>query len=163
MEPAWLTGVVFGIEGDGPARALGCELARLLGGHPIELAAADKPAYHAAGVLAYTGLMAMMGAVSELARTAGLPEEWLEQGIVPGLAATLENIRETGLSEGLTGPVSRGDTAIILTHLEALEEHTPHLVPLYREITRLNLYLAESGGRMDCETACALRELLETF
>jgi len=92
LEPAHFHGVVFGVEGNEPARELGCALAHLLGGHPIELAAADKPAYHAAGVLAYTGLMALYGAVSDLARIVDLPGQWLQQGIVPGLVDTLEQL-----------------------------------------------------------------------
>jgi len=163
LGPDHFTEVSFGVEGGERARSLGCELARLLGGQPVELSARDKPAYHAAGVLGFTGLAALLEAVTELARTIGLGEEWVARAIAPGMTAMLPDGSEPGRAPLLTGPVSRGDTAVILAHLEALEESAPHLVPLYREVTQVNMRRAEADGLMDCDTLCALRQLLETF
>jgi predicted short-subunit dehydrogenase-like oxidoreductase (DUF2520 family) len=103
------------------ARALGRELAELLGLRPFELADADKPLYHTAAAFACGYLVTLYGIAARLFELAGAPPE----GLVPLMTRTIENGFE------LTGPISRGDWATVDAHRSALRERAPDLEPLY--------------------------------
>jgi len=105
----------------GEARALGFELAEVLGLRPFELADADKPLYHAAAAFACGHLVTMYRIAARLFELAGAPAA----GLVPLMSRTIENGFE------LTGPISRGDWATVDAHLAALRERAPDLEPLY--------------------------------
>jgi predicted short-subunit dehydrogenase-like oxidoreductase (DUF2520 family) len=153
--------VFLSIEGESSARALGHELARLLGGRAAEISPESKALYHAAGVMSATGAMALARAATIIASLLGLEEMFVPEGILPGMHAAVDIARDQGLPEGLTGPISRGDTEVVARHLAALEQSAPELVPLYREVARLNLRMAEEGGKVSGEEAARLREVLD--
>lgn len=155
------TGVVIGVEAEGNALAFGDALALLLGGNPIRLTPDVKGEYHAAGVMAFTGIMALAGAVGDLAEKMGLDKMFYERGILPGMRAALEAVESRGLPNALTGPVSRGDADVIASHLKELSESRPELVPLYRELARINLDIAEKGGIVEPEKAERIRRILD--
>ena len=104
------------------ARALGFELAELLGLKPFELADDRRPLYHAGAAVASNYLVTLHRVASELFAAAGAPPDALE----PLMRRTIENGFE------LTGPISRGDWAVVDAHLAALHEEHPELEPMYR-------------------------------
>lgn len=88
-----------------------------LDGHAIEVADADRAAYHAAAVIASNHLVALLGQAERVAATAGVPlDAYL--GLV---RATVDNVDEMGPRAALTGPVKRGDDGTIARHLAALD------------------------------------------
>ena len=104
------------------AHALGLELAELLGLRPFELADDKRPLYHAGAAVASNYLVTLHRVASELFAAAGAPPEALG----PLMRRTIENGFE------LTGPISRGDWAVVEAHLAALHEEHPELEPMYR-------------------------------
>jgi predicted short-subunit dehydrogenase-like oxidoreductase (DUF2520 family) len=114
------------------ARALGFELADLLGLRPFELADEERALYHAGAVVASNFLVTLHEAAAELVEAAGAPAEALE----PLMSRVLENGFE------LTGPVARGDVETIEAHLEAIRARRPSLEPLYRTLTQATEALA---------------------
>jgi predicted short-subunit dehydrogenase-like oxidoreductase (DUF2520 family) len=107
------------------ARALGFELAEVLGLRPFELADEDRALYHAGAVVASNFLVTLHDAATELVEAAGAPPEALE----PLMKRVLENRFE------LTGPIARGDWETVERHLEAIRARRPTLEPLYRTLT----------------------------
>jgi predicted short-subunit dehydrogenase-like oxidoreductase (DUF2520 family) len=103
------------------ARALGFELAGVLGLEPFELADADRPLYHAGAAVASNYLVTLHEAAAGLVAAAGAPPEALE----PLMRRTIENGFE------LTGPIERGDWATVEAHREAIRRVRPDLEPLY--------------------------------
>ena len=103
------------------ARALGFELAGVLGLRPFELADEARPLYHAGAAIASNYLVTLYGAASELFVAGGAPPEALE----PLMRRTIENGFE------LTGPIERGDWATVEAHREAIRSVRPDLEPLY--------------------------------
>ena len=103
------------------ARALGFELARLLGLQPFELADEDRPLYHAGAAIASNYLVTLHRAASSLFEAAGAPPEALD----PLMRRTIENGFE------LTGPIERGDWETVEAHRAAIRAARPHLEPLY--------------------------------
>jgi predicted short-subunit dehydrogenase-like oxidoreductase (DUF2520 family) len=103
------------------ARALGFELAHVLGLRPFDLADEAKPLYHAGAAVASNYLVTLHRAASELVAAAGAPPEALE----PLMRRTIENGFE------LTGPIERGDWDTVEAHRAAIRSVRPDLEPLY--------------------------------
>jgi predicted short-subunit dehydrogenase-like oxidoreductase (DUF2520 family) len=114
------------------ARALGFELAELLGLEPFELADEHRELYHAGAVVASNFLVTLHDAAAELLEAAEAPPKALE----PLMRRVIENRFE------LTGPVARGDWETIERHLEAIHSRRPSLEPLYRTLTQATEALA---------------------
>ena len=102
-------------------------LAEVLGMRPVEVADADRAAYHAAASIAANFLVTLEGAAERLAATAGVPRELL----VPLAQAALDNWAASGAERALTGPVARGDEATIARQRAAIEERAPDLLDVF--------------------------------
>ena len=71
---AALHGATVAIEGDDQLAAMLADMAEAIGADPVRLAPGSKAAYHAAAVLAAGGFVALLDAIAELGRVAGLDE-----------------------------------------------------------------------------------------
>ena len=138
--PERFTSVYFAIEGE--EYDLGANIAARLGGIPFRLTAESKTLYHAAACMASNYLVALAGASREMLGAAGLPSEVDWRILIPLMLGTIESLSEYGIEEGLTGPVVRGDTAIVKQHLEQLKA-IPESGRLYRELGKYLLKLAK--------------------
>lgn len=159
---AALHGATVAIEGDDQLAALLGEMAEAIGAQPVRLARGSKAAYHAAAVLAAGGFVALLDAIAELGRVAGLDEAGSLAIYGPLLEQTLGNARALGIRNALTGPVTRGDRGTVKSHLAALRAHAPGVVDLYRAAAEREIALAESRGSLTPEAADAMRTLLAT-
>ncbi|GMA63130.1 DUF2520 domain-containing protein [Alicyclobacillus fastidiosus] len=144
--PALLKGSTFTAEGDEPAVAAAMQWVTALGGIPVELRAEEKPRYHAAAVMASNAVVALLGVASDVAG--------LSTGVsafLPLLQGALENLRELGIPNALTGPIERGDTATVMKHLSVLKDNpTAHAV--YVALGRATVSLAvEKGSLSDAQ------------
>jgi predicted short-subunit dehydrogenase-like oxidoreductase (DUF2520 family) len=103
------------------ARALGLELARLLGLQPFELAEEARPLYHAGAAIASNYLVTLHRVAADLFLAAGAPPE----ALAPLMRRTIDNGFE------LTGPIERGDWETVEAHRRAIRATRPELEPLY--------------------------------
>jgi predicted short-subunit dehydrogenase-like oxidoreductase (DUF2520 family) len=110
-------------------RALGFarQVAHALGMRPVEVAEADRAAYHAAASIASNFLITLEAAAERVAGAAGVDREQL----VPLVRATIENWARLGPERALTGPVARGDEATVISQRAAIEEVAADLLPLF--------------------------------
>ena len=121
--PEQLDGAWAAVSGETPeARAHGRELALTLGLRPFDLDDSARTLYHAGAAIASNYLVTLYRAASRLFEDAGAPPE----ALVPLMTRTIEN----GFQ--LTGPIARGDWAVVEAHLGALHEAHPELEPMYR-------------------------------
>jgi predicted short-subunit dehydrogenase-like oxidoreductase (DUF2520 family) len=104
------------------ARTRGRWLAETLGLQPFDLADSARTLYHAGASIASNYVVTLYRAASRLFEDAGAPPA----GLVPLMTRTIENDFE------LTGPISRGDWAVVEAHLAALHHEHPELEPMYR-------------------------------
>jgi predicted short-subunit dehydrogenase-like oxidoreductase (DUF2520 family) len=126
--PDVLRGAGAAIDGTSPrALAVAETLARALGLEPARVAPQDRVAYHAAAAMAANFLVALEAAAGELAATAGVAREQL----APLVLATARQWAELGPRRALTGPIARGDEAVVARHRATVAERTPHLLPLW--------------------------------
>ena len=94
---------------------------------PFAVADEDRAAYHAAAAVASNFLLAVEDAAERLAATAGVPRE----ALVPLVRATVDNWAAQGVHAALTGPIARGDEAVVARHRAAVVERAPDLSALY--------------------------------
>ena len=91
-------------------------MARSLGGRVVEVADADRAAYHAAACVAANHVVALLGQVERIAASVGLSLE----SFLPLTRAALDDVDRLGPGAALTGPARRGDWATLSRHLDAL-------------------------------------------
>jgi len=101
----------FGIEGSEKGLSLARDMVKKISGCWIEIPQGAKGAYHLAAVMASNftvGLAYLAKKIYELHRIDGFEK------IIPQLMLnTVENISRLGVEDSLTGPVARGDWAVV--------------------------------------------------
>jgi predicted short-subunit dehydrogenase-like oxidoreductase (DUF2520 family) len=155
-----LHGATIAIEADDQLADLLARMAEAIGGRPVRLAPGSKGAYHAAAVLAAGGFVALLDAIVELGRVAGLDEAGSLAIYGPLMEGTLGNARALGVRAALTGPITRGDSGTLRDHLATLRAHAPGVVELYRAAAEREIEIAEARGTLAPERLADLRSAL---
>ncbi len=155
-----LHGATIAIEADDQLADLLARMAEAIGGLPVRLAPGSKAAYHAAAVLAAGGVVALLDAIVELGRVAGLDEAGALTIYGPLIDGTLANARALGVDAALTGPITRGDTGTLRDHLAALRAPAPAVLDLYSAAAEREIVIASRRGTLSPERAVALRSTL---
>jgi predicted short-subunit dehydrogenase-like oxidoreductase (DUF2520 family) len=132
-----LEGRVFAIEGDEPAVRMARRMARGLGGIPVNITAAKKPLYHAAGAFAARDLLALEEAAVQTLMSAGMNRKEAPLALLSLSRQVLENYEKLGPQHAWTGPLSRGDYGVVAAHEEALHAYRPELLEAYQAVSRL--------------------------
>ena len=158
---ARLRGVVFAVSAAGWLQEYLEDVARRLGGRPVQIADADRPLYHAAAVLGCGYVATVLQAAASLWQAAGFSQEQAIDALLPLARATLENIATLGLPAALTGPAVRGDAATVQAHLQAIADRRPELTDLYLTLTATSLNLAAAGD--NSRPAENIRSLLRQY
>ena len=142
-----LQGAYCAIDGAPETRDIALEI----GLKPFFVLPENRVGYHAAAVVASNHLVALMGQVERLAKSAGVPFE----AFFPLSRAALDAALITGPKNALTGPVSRGD-------LQTIEEHLAFMASLEGNSSEVDSYkaLARAALRLTGRNDPALEELL---
>ena len=156
-----IPGSTFGIEAEEPLLSTLQEIAGALECDWVKLSAGDKVLYHAAAVLVSNYCVTLVKLATDLWESFGIEPEQATQALLPLLKGTISNISNIGIPECLTGPIARGDTGTINKHISALELSSPDALSAYLEMGLQTIPIALAKGRIDRETAEALRKLLE--
>jgi predicted short-subunit dehydrogenase-like oxidoreductase (DUF2520 family) len=157
-EDLQLSGTVFGVEGDAVGRAAALAIVAAVGGVPLLLDGESLGRYHAAAALVSNATLGLVDAAASLLESAGLPRARATKSLAALLGSTVRNLDELGLPEALTGPIARGDVAVVARHLQALP---PALGPLYRVTARRVVRLAAEKGRASLEALEEISRLLD--
>lgn len=121
-------GVPFGVEGDAGAVRKAQEIIADLGGSAVKIRKQNKVLYHAFDSFASPMVIALMAALEEVGKAAGIKSAHHRTMAGPLLRQTLDNYLEHGAAAAFSGPLIRGDVATIQRHLKELRR-----VPLARE------------------------------
>ena len=78
--------------------------------------------------------------------------------LVPLAEGALRNVGAHGTTDGLTGPVRRGDAVTVRKHLEALQGR-PELVEIYRALARRAVDIASRIDGRDAPDRAGLDEI----
>lgn len=148
------------IEGDRTAVRLLRRGITAVGGRPLEIAPEQKTLYHAGAVIGCNYLVALIDLSLEVFDKAGIDRSQSTALLAPILHATVDNALLGGAETAMTGPISRGDVAVVAEHLKALESIGSHIASVYRELGRATLALVERGGELSADRIRRMRELL---
>jgi predicted short-subunit dehydrogenase-like oxidoreductase (DUF2520 family) len=116
-------GLYFSGEGESPAKPIATQIAKDLDGIFVEIDSSKKTTYHLAASLVANHMFALLSAGERLMAESGL-QETISKSMITQLAkSAIENYREHGALEGLTGPVVRKDELTIAEHLIEADKH----------------------------------------
>lgn len=118
------------VAGDDEAVAAATDLARLLGWTPFPVPG-DRRLYHAAAVMAGNFATALLGEAALVLGRAGVPDDDAAALLAPLALASIRNAAALGPAEALTGPVARGDEAVIQAHQDAMAALPAHVRETY--------------------------------
>ena len=155
-----LSGVTFAVSATGWLAEFLPSLAERLEGQALSIPDELRPLYHASAVLACGYVGTLLDAAVGLWTRMGYTEEDGVRAVAPLARATIEAIAAAGPVRAVTGPAVRGDAATIAAHLSLLEEHAPHLLTLYRELTLASIPLARAKGVGEAELERLVSTLL---
>ena len=144
-----LSGVAFAVEGPPSLMDTLREMARELGGWPVDIRPQDRALYHLSGFLACGSVVALIAQAAELWKAMGYSREQGLEVLLPILRTTVDNLGSQDIPTSLTGPLSRGDTGTVQRHLDALENQAPSVLPLYCQIALGSVNLAREKGGID--------------
>ncbi|RPH92716.1 DUF2520 domain-containing protein [candidate division KSB1 bacterium] len=131
-----LKGITFGIEGNPRGNRDAFKLARVIGGVPLRVRAADRVLYHLSAVFACGFVAGDLLIAVDILKKIGLSEKRALKAVLPIAAETVKNVQKLGPAGALTGPAVRGDIKTIQKHLRALKKSDPQLIKLYRSMSR---------------------------
>lgn len=142
-EGASFAGARCAVAGSTPrALATARGLADRLGMVAVEIADADRAAYHAAASIASNFLVTVEAAAERLLATAGAERDIL----VPLVRATVEHWATHGPQRALTGPIARGDEATVVRQRDAVGDRAPELLELFDALAAATRDLARRSG-----------------
>ena len=155
-----LAGSAFGIEAstDNLGETLD-GMARALDGTPLRITG-EKAIYHASAVMASNYVVTLLSLAAGLWRHLGLASDEGLHALLPLVQGTLNNLENVGLPDALTGPIARGDAGTVSRHLDVLHRIAPKLLPVYKELARHAIPIAQAKGSLDTAGARRLSEQL---
>lgn len=139
------SGIWFDIEGDEKALKNLELIAETFGAQSFRVEPEAKPFLHASAVVASNYLVVLADLVSKISAEANISEETALKALTPLMENTLQNIKNLGITEALTGPIARGDVETVREHLEQLKK-TPEALSLYKTFGMEAAKIAERKG-----------------
>lgn len=156
-----LPGSVFSFEGDSEAESLAREIVQSLDGEFIPIQTDDKVFYHAGACIISNYTVALTHAAFCLYREIGFTEEQSRRALLPLLQGTVNNLNSVSPAQALTGPIARGDWAVVEEHLQYLELLHPGITEIYKKMGKYTLSVALEKGNLTKEQAEQLEKILD--
>ena len=154
-----LAGVYMAMDGDEAACAAAQQIAATMGGHPFQVPAAERAAYHAAACICSNYAVAVEALAQRLMSRWLSDEAAAWQALLPLFKGTAANLERTASPRtALTGPIARGDVTTVAKHLAVLP---PELLDAYCSLGLATTKLALANGTIDKEVAAELTQLLK--
>ncbi|MBB3858804.1 putative short-subunit dehydrogenase-like oxidoreductase (DUF2520 family) [Novosphingobium hassiacum] len=136
IEVRRMSGACFAITASDTTISAARAVVGALGGIAIEITEHDRPLYHAALCHAANHLVTLFAGALRMLECAGVEDP--ARVVAPLASAALENSIARGF-DALSGPILRGDTDTIQSHLAALEDSCPETLPAYRAMALATL------------------------
>ena len=149
-------GTYCALEGDAAAGAALRAVFERCGAILFPVAADAKPVYHAATVVVSNYLVALVEVGLRCLERAGVGRDTGREILHPIVAATARNAHELGPARALTGPVARGDTAVVAEHCAALGAWDPDVARVYQGLGLIAVQLAARQGGAGPEQLAAI-------
>lgn len=152
-------GTYCAAEGDEAALAILTRAFGLAGAHVSRIDPEFKTIYHAASVIVCNYLTALMEAGLQSYEKAGLARGEALRMMEPLVRETLDNVFRIGTVDALTGPIARGDVAVVKRQAKALAAWNAKVADVYRVLGAVAVELAE--GKADAASLAAIARALK--
>ena len=156
-DAARLDGVFWAYEGDPEALPLVERMIEDLGGRGLKTTREGKALYHAGAVVASNYLVTLYDEAVRLLASAGIARDDAGAALAVLMEGTLANLKTLGSPAALTGPVARGDAAMVARHLAALPADAREL---YAMLGLRTVEVAVRKGSIGAGEAEGLRKVL---
>jgi|tagenome__1003787_1003787.scaffolds.fasta_scaffold20957049_2 predicted short-subunit dehydrogenase-like oxidoreductase (DUF2520 family) len=143
----------FAIDGDPEALEWCSAIATLVGGRTLRIREEDRSLYHAAAVMASGYISALIHGSLEMLEAAGVERSMALRTLAPLARTCTDNSLHLGPVEGLTGPIERGDSATVLSHLNSLRNVPTPVKRLYCSAGLLVVQMALLRGLPESKAA----------
>jgi predicted short-subunit dehydrogenase-like oxidoreductase (DUF2520 family) len=143
-----LHGVPFALEGDRAALRVARRIVQDLGAVAFSISRKKKLAYHAWGAFASPLLIGLLATGEKVAHAAGLSTAAARRKMLPILRQTLANYAKLGPAGAFSGPIVRGDAAVVQRHLRELK-NIPGAREVYVALARTALLYLPARNRME--------------
>ncbi|MBX9847729.1 MAG: DUF2520 domain-containing protein [Rhodocyclaceae bacterium] len=130
------------IEGEPGAVAMLSLAFSRIGANVITIPTESKLRYHAAAVIASNYLVTLTEQALQVIESAGLTRDQGRELLLPLMHQTLGNLDHMEPSQALTGPVARGDWALVEAQQNTLDEIDPRLGCFYMMLAKATAKLA---------------------
>lgn len=136
-------GIYIAIEGSTSAVKRAREIARMLGAKPVILTNEEKLLHHINSVIASNYLVVFFHIIEKLSqlipaiydvnkrKVNGYKKSSFFDIYKPLIEQTQKNIEKKGTVKSLTGPIARNDIRTINSHIRAIRNKIPELLPFY--------------------------------
>lgn len=147
-------------EGDAAALAVLRPAFERIGASVRDIDAGAKMIYHAASVFASNYLTALLEAGARCHEEAGYSREDALRMMEPLARETLDNVFRLGTAQALTGPIARGDDAVVARQVAALAQWQPRIADIYKQLGAVAVELAREQGGTDAAALAAIERVL---
>ncbi len=164
-----LEAIYYGFEGSTDAEKYALELVDLFDGQIIKINKDQKSLYHAACCIISNYTVTLSYIAEQIFKEIGIEPEVSNKALRPLLENTVKNILLTGSEDALTGPISRGDTEVVKSHIDVLENvskddsknASKDVCETYRNLAKITAQIALKKGTIDKEKYVELLEILK--
>ncbi len=153
-------GTYCAAEGDAAALAVLQPAFERIGGIVSEIDPGYKTIYHAASVIVCNYLTALLETGLRCYEKSGFERETALRMMEPLVRETLDNVFKLGTVQALTGPIARGDHAVVARQLEALGAWDARIAAIYKQLGAIAVELAYAQGKADADALAATERLL---
>lgn len=144
------------------ALTLGHELVTAIGGSPFILDQNKKPLYHTAASIASNYLVTLLAIARDLLIRCGIAPDQALPMLLPLVQTSLDNVKDLGPEQGLSGPIVRGDIGTVSAHIQSLKNERPELLQLYQLMGKLTTEVSQNAGRLDPTKAAEIKKLINS-
>ena len=155
-------GTPCGMEGNRSALDRLQPLFERVAAKPFVIDSEQKALYHAATVMTCNYLVSLLELGQKMLTAAGVSPQQGVNPLEPLIRQTLDNYFNTDAISALTGPISRGDTATVASHIQALQQQPNNWQQVYRALGNTTRAIAAKQGQASAENLSAIDRLLNS-
>ncbi len=157
---ASFAGTYCAAEGDAGALAVLRPAFARIGAQVSEIDPGAKTIYHAASVIVCNYLPALIETGLRCYEKSGYARDTALRMMEPLVRETLANVFRLGTVNALTGPIARGDHAVVARQVDALGQWEHRIAAIYRELGAVAAELARAQGAADPAHLTRIERLL---
>jgi len=140
-----------GLEGDNEACIVLEQLIKNIGGHCFNIDPKNKLIYHSASVFACNYLVALQEMSIRALEKSGIERDLAMNILEPIVKETSNNIFKLGSANALTGPIARGDSALVEKQFAAIKNWNTDVATSYKLLGKLTVEISNKKGVADKE------------